>query len=113
MKEKLLAMNEEVRNSTPDKPDTLNRIQQAMRNHVLEEETIEYPKRPNHKKHYSSSDWKIHQNLQNIRHLIINIRMETLSGNNYEDHSNCVDKTRNKIKYDKADPVKKAEYQRM
>ena len=113
MKEKLFAMNEEVRNSTPENPDTLNRIKQAMRNHVLEEETIIYPKRPNHKKHYSSSDWRIQQNLQNLRHLIINIRMETLSGNNYEDHSNCVDKTRNKIKYDKADPVKKAEYQRM
>lgn len=113
MREKLLAMNEEVRNSTPDKPDTLSRIQQAMRNHVLEEETITYPKRPNHKKHYTTSDWRIQQNLQNLRHLIINIRMETLSGNNYEDHSNCVDKTRNKIKYDKADPVRKAEYQRM
>ena len=39
--------------------------------------------------------------------------METLSGNNYEDHSNCVDNTKNKMKYDKADPIKKAEYQRM
>ena len=98
----------QVRNSTPDKPDTLSRIQQAMRNHVLEEETIIYPKRPNHKKHYSNNDWRIQQNLQNLRHLMINIRMETLSENNYEDHSNCVDNTKNKIKYDKADPVKKS-----
>jgi hypothetical protein len=67
-------MNDRLKNTTPTSGEAqhvIDWIMDAAKGTMLKETTREYPKNISRRKHYSSSDHKVHANLTHMRHALL------------------------------------------
>jgi hypothetical protein len=55
-------------------------VQQAARSCLQEPKQMKYPRKPNHKDHYTSDDWKVHGNIIALRSMRIRMLADVMKG---------------------------------
>ena len=64
--------------SSGEKRDGIEWIREAARATILEPETMEYPKRPKARRHYTSGDWRTHKHLQALRSMRVQVLTDAI-----------------------------------
>ena len=61
-----------------EKRDDIEWIREAARATILEPKTMEYPKRPKARRHYTSEDWRTHKHLQALRSIRVQVLTDAI-----------------------------------
>ena len=69
-----------LQSTSEQEDDDISWVQQAARACLLEPKQMMYPRKPNHKDHYTSEDWKVHGNLSAMRSMRIQMLADAIEG---------------------------------
>ena len=61
-----------------EKKDDIEWIREAARATILEPKTMEYPKRPKARRHYTAEDWRTHKHLQALRSIRVQVLTDAI-----------------------------------
>ena len=64
--------------SSGEERDDIEWIREAARATILEPKTMEYPKRPKARRHYTSEDWRTHKHLQALRSIRVQVLTDAI-----------------------------------
>ena len=64
--------------SSGEERDDIEWIREAARATILEPKTMEYPKRPKARRHYTSGDWRTHKHLQALRSIRVQVLTDAI-----------------------------------
>ena len=69
-----------LQSTSSTEADDILWVQKAARSCLQESKRMQYPRKPNHKEHYTSDDWDVHGDLSALRSMRIQMLADALEG---------------------------------